>query len=158
LENALTKLMSHENTTKTAEPAQKAVSEPAEKLIRAEKVSPDPLNSLRLLQPISTSPTVQLARLNATSGTKGLNSVLGQQKKGYSLQVSSLRDSSKAQQLVEKLQKKGYSAYFKTAVVSAGGVWNRVYIGPFAQLDQAKTIRTFYAKAEGTSPLLVKLP
>jgi cell division septation protein DedD len=158
LEAALTKLVSSTETPKTAEPAQETVSEPAAKVIVAEKKSPDPLHSLKLLQPISSSPTVQLARLNATPGAKGLNTVVGQKKEGYSLQVSSLKDSSKAQELVGKLQKKGYNAYFKTAVVPTGGVWNRVYIGPFAQLDQAKTFRTHYAKAEGTSPLLVKLP
>ncbi|PIQ99062.1 MAG: hypothetical protein COV66_14340 [Nitrospinae bacterium CG11_big_fil_rev_8_21_14_0_20_45_15] len=151
LEAALTKLVS------STPPSQKTEPDPA-KVMVAEKVSSDPLQSLKLLQPISTSPVVQLARLNATPGTKGLNSVVGQQREGYSLQVSSLKDISKAQELVGKLQKKGYTAYFKTAVVPTGGVWNRVYIGPFAQLDQAKTIRTHYAKAEGTSPLLVKLP
>ncbi len=115
------------------------------KVVLTSGVTPELNRSLRLLQPIRTS-TVKPVRLASV------------QKGEYSLQVSSLRDGNKAQQLAERLQKKGYSAYVKAAIVPSAGSWNRVYIGPFSQIEQARKARTHYSKVEGSTPLLVKLP
>jgi cell division protein FtsN len=60
--------------------------------------------------------------------------------KNYSIQVVSSKDRSEADKLVEKLKKKGYSAYRVEARLQNGGIWHRVRIGPFKGYSEAQRI------------------
>ncbi|HBG61490.1 MAG: hypothetical protein A2Y03_06100 [Omnitrophica WOR_2 bacterium GWF2_38_59] len=55
----------------------------------------------------------------------------------YAIQVSSFKNSSKAQQDVDNLIKKGYEAYIMPMNLGSQGVWYRVYIGKFETKSSA---------------------
>lgn len=56
----------------------------------------------------------------------------------YAIQVASLRDPEKAEQVRDKFRAKGYPAYTQVAVVEGKGRWCRVRLGPYADRGQAK--------------------
>jgi hypothetical protein len=56
----------------------------------------------------------------------------------YYLHISSFREKKRAVQDVERLQNKGYHAMIEREHIADKGYWYRVYIGPFASLQEAK--------------------
>jgi len=67
----------------------------------------------------------------------------GEEKKGaasFSVQVASLQDSTKANELVSSLTQKGYKAYSVTARVPGKGIYHRVRVGHFKNRREASRI------------------
>lgn len=60
------------------------------------------------------------------------------QEKKYAIQVASLRDPDKAEQVREKFSRKGYPAFTQMAVVEERGRWCRVRLGPYPNRKQAQ--------------------
>jgi rare lipoprotein A len=59
-------------------------------------------------------------------------------RKGYAVQVASVKHVEAARKMVAALRKKGYAAHLATAVVQQRGVWHRVRVGGFK--DRAEAI------------------
>lgn len=61
----------------------------------------------------------------------------------YCVQISSWRDKLKAEEEVQKLKSKGYSAFVVEAnLPELDGIWYRVRVGYFDTLDEARKIRS----------------
>ncbi len=59
--------------------------------------------------------------------------------RSFSVQVSSWRNKSKAEEEVKRLRKEGYDAFIVIAnLPEKGGIWYRVRIGKFESLEEAK--------------------
>lgn len=55
------------------------------------------------------------------------------------LQISSFRSPDEAGILVRRLEKKGYQPYIQQADLGSKGIWFRVFLGPYASKEKAKT-------------------
>jgi cell division septation protein DedD len=53
------------------------------------------------------------------------------------IQVASLKNATKARQMVASLKRKGYEAYEVTVNVSGNGAYHRVRVGHFADSSEA---------------------
>lgn len=62
----------------------------------------------------------------------------GDQDKKYAIQVASMRDPEKAEQVKEKFANKGYPAFTQMAAVEERGKWCRVRLGPYTSRNQAE--------------------
>lgn len=62
----------------------------------------------------------------------------GESEKKYAIQVASLRDPEKGEQVREKFSGKGYPAFTQMAVVEGKGRWCRVRLGPYINRKQAE--------------------
>jgi len=70
------------------------------------------------------------------------------------IQAASLKDRQEAQELVDKLKKKGYPAYKTIGMVPEKGVWFRVRVGQYGSREEAVgTIKRL--KKDGYDPFLV---
>ena len=58
--------------------------------------------------------------------------------KFYTIQVSSLKDKSKAEELIQNLKKKSFDSFFKVADVKDKGALYRIYVGNFATKEKAE--------------------
>ncbi len=74
--------------------------------------------------------------------------------KNYSIQVVSSKDRNEADKMVEKLKKKGYSAYRVEAQLKNGGIWHRVRIGPFKGYSEAQRILGVVKQERGGALIL----
>ena len=74
---------------------------------------------------------------------------------GYTLQVASIQDPTKAKLLLLELTGRGYAAYTVRSEVE-GKIWYRLRIGYFANQDAAKKVIE-KLKADQYTPILVKL-
>ncbi|MCF8110626.1 MAG: SPOR domain-containing protein [Desulfobacteraceae bacterium] len=61
-----------------------------------------------------------------------------EQEKKYAIQVASLRNPEKAEQVKEKFANKGYPAFTQMAIVEERGKWCRVRLGPYINRKQAE--------------------
>jgi cell division protein FtsN len=72
----------------------------------------------------------------------------------YSVQVASLKDRGRTEQMVERLIKAGYPAYsYKTFI--KGEAYYRVRCGPLSSADQAKSLAARLSEKEGFKPFIV---
>lgn len=72
----------------------------------------------------------------------------------YSVQVASLKDRGRTEQMVERLIKAGYPAYsYKTFI--KGEEYYRVRCGPLSSADQAKSLAARLSEKEGFKPFIV---
>ena len=83
-------------------------------------------------QPVLASPT-----LKTQEPSKVGNSMV-KQGGNYRIQVYSLKVQTEADEHVQKLITRGFDAFWKKAV-SSGQYWYIVYVGPFKDLNSAKT-------------------
>jgi cell division septation protein DedD len=77
------------------------------------------------------------------------------QKDAYTLQVASLQDRAKAENLVAALKKKGYGAYAVTTEVTGKGTYHRVRVGHFTDRDEAIKMAT-KLKGEKYEPIVLR--
>lgn len=77
-------------------------------------------------------------------------------KSGYTVQLASLGDETKAQQTVERLIKGGYGAYYEKVQVR-GKTWYRVRCGKFATKDEGDDYAKRLAGETGLKGLVMKL-
>jgi cell division protein FtsN len=73
---------------------------------------------------------------------------------GYNVQVAALNDRGRTEQLVERLIKAGYPAYYYETLIN-GKVYYRVRCGPFPNADQAKKLAARLSEKEGFKPFIV---
>jgi len=74
--------------------------------------------------------------------------------KNLTIQAASLKDRQEAQELVDKLKKKGYPAYKTIGMVPEKGVWFRVRVGQYGSREEAVgTIKRL--EKDGYDPFLV---
>ena len=76
-------------------------------------------------------------------------------KGSYTVQVVSTKDSRAADQVVKKLQKKGYRAYKVKAEITGKGTWFRVRVGGFSSRSEADRMYKKLSK-EGYKGMVVK--
>lgn len=97
---------------------------------KVEKTSPPKASASRTLKRKSTTQiysTVQLKKAQAYN-------------RGWVIQLGSFNQTKNANALIKRLRDKGFQA-FGYSKIKAGRTVNRVYIGPFSQLDKAKKMR-----------------
>ena len=72
----------------------------------------------------------------------------------FTIQVAALKDTKVAEQLVDRLKKKGYSAYRTIVKIPGKGVWYRIRIGSYhTRADAARTLKRL--KQDGLEGFLV---
>ena len=72
----------------------------------------------------------------------------------YSVQVIALKDKEKTEQMVEKLSRLGYQAYYYQTLIN-GEIFYRVRCGPFYTIQEAKKYAKSLADREGLKPFVV---
>ncbi len=73
----------------------------------------------------------------------------------YLVQVASVKQRQGADDLSNRMKKKGYAAFVEAADLGAKGNWYRVYAGPFAsKADAEKAVRSLKADRISSAPLL----
>jgi len=73
----------------------------------------------------------------------------------FTLQVASLKDLSKAENVVSLLKKKGFMAYTVTAHVSGKGTYHRVRVGRFKDRNDARETAS-KLRAENYAPIVIR--
>jgi cell division septation protein DedD len=73
---------------------------------------------------------------------------------GYNVQVAALNDRGRTEQLVERLSKAGYPAYYYKTLIN-GKVYYRVRCGPFPNADQARKLAARLSEKERFKPFIV---
>ena len=68
----------------------------------------------------------------------------------YTLQVASLRDAAKAEELKAVWEKKGYEVFIIKGEIPRAGVWYRVQIGRFSAVSDANSAADRIAEKENT--------
>ncbi|RMF88599.1 MAG: SPOR domain-containing protein [Nitrospinota bacterium] len=74
----------------------------------------------------------------------------------YTVQVSSFRELSLANNLKEKLQRKGFDAYVSSVTLPNKGVWHRVQIGSYQQKAEAEQVLRRIQKEENLAGLITR--
>lgn len=67
----------------------------------------------------------------------------------YALQVGSYKNRSQAEELESELKQKGYPTYILKTYIPERGIYYRVRIGDFDNLDEAKQVATALQNKEG---------
>jgi len=75
----------------------------------------------------------------------------------YTLQVAAFNNAAEAQDLVDRLKKKGYDAYQVTGNAAAKGTLQRVRIGHFQSLQEARQFALTFEKKENVRPIIASL-
>ncbi len=107
-------------------------------------VEQDPVATKIAQQPIEVAPApIKPAPVKKTTTAKPTAKVTTIAKAAtatpHVLQISSFRSPDEAGILVRRLEKKGYSPYIQQADLGSKGVWYRVFLGPYASKEKAKT-------------------
>ena len=76
----------------------------------------------------------------------------------FTLQVGAYNNSQEAQELVQQLKKKGYDAYITPGTAAAKGVLQRVRVGHFQTLQEARQFALAFEKKENLKPIISSLP
>jgi len=72
----------------------------------------------------------------------------------YRVQVAALKDKAKTEEMVKRLIKAGYPAYYYQTLIN-GEIYYRVRCGRFANADQAKSLAARLSEKEGFKPFIV---
>ncbi len=78
-----------------------------------------------------------IEELKDTDKTASSSSDKKQVQRGYSFQISSLKEKANAESTVEKLKASGYDAFIKQVTLKGKGVWYRVFIQGFKSKGDA---------------------
>lgn len=102
------------------------------------------------------SPPPETAVVNQEQPTaEDVPTVKPSQTGAYTLQVASLHDRAKAENMVATLKKKGYGAYAVTTEVTGKGTYHRVRVGHFTDRDEAIKMAT-RLKGEKFDPIVLR--
>ena len=99
---------------------------------------------------------------NAGSGRGSIPSTAEEEKDlplkaKYTLQVAAFNNAAEAQDLVDRLKKKGYDAYQITGNAAAKGTLQRVRIGHFQSLQEARQFALTFEKKENVRPIIASI-
>ncbi len=112
--------------------------------------------------PLSGTPVVgaapsPAAPIIAMPAATGAAPVTAGNEGAFSLQVSSFRSVTAAQQFAARLRERGHHAFVAApATAPNGAVWHRVRIGPFASQREASTYRATFEQRERMPTLVVR--
>lgn len=73
----------------------------------------------------------------------------------FSVQVAAFKDLETAEDMAQRLRRKGYDAYIATSEISEKGAWHRVKVGHFETEERAKAFVSKIHKAEGIKGALI---
>jgi cell division septation protein DedD len=131
---------------KTAPPPVKPAEGEKSKKVKPSERKASPSEKKVLAEKMQRAPTEKKAPKD--SAKKKSNGKL-------TIQVAALKDDKVAQQLVDRLKKKGYSAYRASVNIPGKGVWYRIRIGSYqTRADAARTLKRL--KKDGLDGFLVK--
>jgi len=75
----------------------------------------------------------------------------------YSLQLGSYKVRSQAEELEKELKSKGYNAYILEANIPEKGIWYRVKIGDYDDLEEVRQTAVDLQKKEGKSAIVTSV-
>lgn len=110
-------------------------------------------------EPLASSPPKTPERM-ARSMEKGVPPPPGKKEPAatstakFTLQVAAFNSAEEARELVNQLKKKGYPAYLVSGQGAAKGVFHRVRIGQFPNLQEAKQFANEFEKKEKMKALI----
>ena len=104
----------------------------------------------RVLEDKSPPPAAKAAGLEGTKGTSP-------PKAKFALQVAAFSKPEDAQELMNQLRSKGYSAYQVTGSATAKGTLYRVRIGQFQSLQEARQFALAFEKKEKVKTIIASL-
>ena len=76
--------------------------------------------------------------------------------RNHSVQVAALKDKMKTEEIVERLTRLGYPAYYYKTLIN-GKMFYRIRCGPFPTIEEAKRCAKRLADEEGFKPFVVYL-
>lgn len=74
--------------------------------------------------------------------------------RSYSVQVAALKDKGKTEELVERLTRLGYQAYYYQTLIN-GEIYYRIRCGPFPNLKEVRECAKRLAEREGFEPFII---
>jgi len=74
--------------------------------------------------------------------------------RSYSVQVAALKDKGKTEELVERLTRLGYPAYYYQTLIN-NKIYYRIRCGPFPTLEQVRECAKRLAAKEGFKPFVI---
>ena len=114
-------------------------------------------------QPPSSQETKSEEKISAPPGeTTPSSAVINKKetlpsKAKFTLQVAAFNNHEEAQELVNRLQKKGYTAYQITGRAAAKGTLHRVRVGHFQSLQEARQLALAFEKKEKIKTIITSL-
>ena len=139
---------------KTEKPAEKTVSKEAQK-----KTVPNSASEKSASQkavPQKLEPAASPQKKKPTKEKEKTAAVVHTNAKGpiYTIQAASVKDPKDADELVQKLKKRGYPAYRVIGKIPGKGIWFRIRIGEYRSKSEALSMMTKLEK-DGLKPILV---
>lgn len=125
------------------EPAPEPISQPPVKTVESVKsvTPPKPKPIAEPVLPVAPKPVISKPAAVASGS--------------YLLQVASVKQRQGADELRNRMSKKGYAAFVESADLGSKGIWYRVYAGPFAsKADADQAVRALKADRISSAPLL----
>jgi cell division septation protein DedD len=103
-----------------------------------------------------TEPPAQAPRKDQAKPAERMKMAHERQDKAgsYRVQVAALNDRKKTEEMVARLLKAGYPAYYYKTLIN-GVVYYRIRCGQFSSADQAKRIAERLSEQEGFKPFIV---
>ena len=92
-----------------------------------------------------------------TSVPSSEDTKLNHQSSKYSLQLGSYKVRSQAEELERELKSKGYNAYILEANIPEKGIWYRVKIGDYGDLEEVRQMAVDLQKKEGKSAIVTSV-
>ncbi len=107
-----------------------------------EKLTPPPPAKVALIQPVEQKEQSEALALSETEHKlKNETNAEVKARPGYAVQVSSFRSAESAGALKMLLQKNGFDAFLvKTDLADQGGIWHRVFMGRYADEQEAQRV------------------
>lgn len=90
--------------------------------------------------PASQSVSVPSTAVPSMAPAVHANAASSAEKIPFTIQISSFREQSKAQEILNQLAKKNYPAYLISRNLGEKGTWYRVYVGKFQTKNEAETL------------------
>lgn len=104
----------------------------------------------------ATDLTAAVSRVSAVYSPEKKQDPIGQTQ-WFAIQVSSFRDLERAEGLKSVLERKGYSAFLKSAdVPGKGGIWHRVYIGRYLDRASAAAVARGLWREERLNSMVIR--
>ena len=114
-------------------------------------------------QPSLSKETEAEEKISPPSGETAASATISEKKAAlppkakFTLQVAAFNTQEEAQELVDQLQKKGYSAYQITGSAAAKGTLHRVRVGHFQSLQEARQFALVFEKKEKIKTIIASV-
>ncbi|MDY6910326.1 MAG: SPOR domain-containing protein [Thermodesulfobacteriota bacterium] len=119
----------------------------------------------KLTQPVPHEPSAPAEQRPASDEPPGESPVLAEppptsieEKAGnYTLMAASFKHPNNAENLVRRLQDKGYAPRMETVHTGSGELWHRVLVGSFETREQAQAFAARFNREENLEGLVIRL-